>query len=67
MDNTTSPKAQMDVLCLNDLIILKRFLEKANRSGIFLESEKYTSSVLHTKLDNIINQVYEKQKQKNKD
>jgi hypothetical protein len=53
----------MRALSLKDIVILKMFLEKANRAGIFLETEKQSVAIVHTKLTNLIQDVAKKQEE----
>jgi len=53
----------MNALSLQDIIILKMFLEKGNRAGIFLETEKQSAAIVRTKLANLIADVSKRQQE----
>jgi len=56
------PPSDMTGLTLQDIMILKMFLEKANRENLFLETEKPAVYVIHKKMTNLIEAVLEKNK-----
>ena len=53
----------MNALSLKDIVILKMFLEKGNRAGIFLETEKQSVAIVHAKLTNLIADVSKRQQE----
>jgi hypothetical protein len=54
--------SSLNSLNFQDLCILRRFIEKAQRESLFTLDEQPTSDILHKKLCNIINEVIEKSK-----
>lgn len=52
----------LNSLNFQDLCILRRFIEKAQRESLFTTEEQPTANILHTKLCNIINEVIERSK-----
>ena len=60
----TGGTENMSALSLKDLMIMKMFIEKANRSDLFLETEKPSVTIVYTKLSNLIKAVEKLQKQK---
>lgn len=65
MDGPQSKKVEleenMNALSLRDLLILKNFMEKGNRSGLFLYTEQRSADIILVKLTNIIEEVRKKQ------
>jgi len=53
-------------ISLQDLVIIKRFLEKGVRCELFLQEELNTVNVIHKKLDTIINELIKKGQQNKK-
>lgn len=59
----TTNGENMNALTIKDIVLLKMFLEKGTRENIFLETEKPSVTMVHTKLTNLVNEVMEKQKE----
>ena len=53
----------MSSLNIKDIVLLKMFLEKGTRENLFLETEKFSVSIIHTKLTNLVNEVAKKQEE----
>ena len=60
-EKTPQIEENMSALSLKDILILKMFLEKASRAGIFLETEKQSVAIVHQKLSNLIQDVSKRQ------
>lgn len=56
----------MSSLNIKDIVLLKMFLEKATRENLFLETEKFSVNIVHTKLTNLVNEVAKKQEEEKK-
>ena len=54
MDISNKKKDQEAGLCLRDLIILQRFLEKGKQNDLFSAEEKYSVEVVYGKLSKLI-------------
>jgi hypothetical protein len=61
--NKTTINEDMRSLSLKDLMIVKMFLEKGTRENLFLETEKMSVKIVHTKINNLINDVYKRQQE----
>lgn len=56
----------MSSLNIKDIVLLKMFLEKGTRENLFLETEKLSVTIVHTKLTNLVNEVAKKQEEERK-
>jgi len=50
-------------LSLQDIIILKRFIEKGSREKIFIQQEQHVATCIQKKLELIINNFLKKQQE----
>ena len=53
-------------LSLQDIIILKRFLEKGSREKIFIQQEQHIATCIQKKLGLVINKFLKKQQEQQK-
>ena len=65
--NNEGPTAEIEnidynSLNVNDLFALKMFIEKGKRMNIFIHHENNIATILHKKLDNILNDIIKKNK-----
>lgn len=65
-EKKVNQEENMEALSIRDLLILKNFLEKARRLNMFIETEKHSVDIIHTKLSNLIRKVNEKMEEKNR-
>ncbi len=64
----STPETDMNNLTIRDIYIIKQFLEKGTRNKLFSEQEQFTVNVIHTKVENIIQEALnEKEKKEEKE